>query len=306
MKKIAVLCGGKSSSEREISLRSGDAVYRALREKCSENNYFIVEKFELIEDAVPTEITAAEYIVFPICHGEWGEDGQLQKILEQRGISFAGSGSRASALGMNKFRTEQLATSLSIPNAHGLLYSGQAYDEIVKACGKVFIVKPNDKGSSVSVHKVYSEAEFLQLEMELKSGQWLIEKCFVGRELTVGIINGRALPVVEICPKVGFYDYNNKYTPGASEYFYPANIDEKIAIRLQKDTEKLFTAGEFRDFARVDYLLLEDGQGVMLEINTSPGMTATSLLPKAASVLDIGFPELCWQLVTPAIARDIQ
>lgn len=297
-KKIAVICGGGSSSERDVSLRSGDAVFQALKSR------FIAEKFELSMDELPSSILPQEYVVFPICHGEWGEDGQLQQVLEERGLSFAGSDSRSSALGMQKWQCKQVAIEAQIQVPHGLLWNGQDFETLWRELDGPFVVKPNDKGSSIGVHKIYSSDDFEAIRKELEKGAWLVENCIQGRELTVGILNGKALPIVEICAIDGFYDYQHKYTPGATNYFAPADVDAQIAQQIQRTAEKLFVAGGFRDFARMDFLLNSKGEFYFLEVNTSPGMTSSSLLPKAAAVVGLSFEDLCYQMLKPAIQRD--
>ena len=184
------------------------------------------------------------------------------------------------------------------------MWHGESYQDICHRCGDAFVIKPNDKGSSVGVHKIYTASAFEQVHDQLNTSTCIVERCIVGRELTVGIIDGHALPVVEICPRDGFYDYEHKYTAGASDYFCPADIDQSVSKQMQTYTELLFREGGFRDVSRADFLLTVDNDCIFLEINTSPGMTSASLLPKAAKNIGLSFDDLCWKLLSLAVSRD--
>lgn len=220
MKKVAILSGGGSSSEREVSLRSGQAVFEALRAQME------CERFELEEDCLPEGFDPEKSVVFPLIHGEFGEDGQLQRLLEWSGFSFAGSGSRASRICMNKSEAKIIGQRLGILTAKFCTYNGQDFEELWAFAHGPFVVKPNDRGSSVGVTKIYDAEDFLRYGKNWTQGHWIVEPCIVGREITVGILGGCALPVIEICPRGGFYDYAHKYTVGATEYRVPAPLTE--------------------------------------------------------------------------------
>lgn len=298
MKEVIVLSGGGSSSEREVSLGSGRAVFGALRPLIN------VELFELGEDALPEGLDSERFIIFPIIHGEFGEDGRLQALLEGKGLSYCGSGMGASRLCMDKGAAKEVVRDLGILTADSCFYGGQNFEELWAFFGGPFVVKPNDRGSSVGVSKIYGHGDFTRYCSDWNRGKWLVEPCIGGREVTVGILNGRALPVVEICARGGFYDYRHKYTPGMTEYFVPAPLAEEQTRWVQGVSEKIFYACGCRDFARLDFIMDHLGRFYFLEINTLPGMTATSLVPKAAAAAGISFSELCLRMLEPAVERD--
>lgn len=296
-KRVAILCGGGSSSEREISIRSGRAAYEALK--------FQIETaiFELTEDALPEEIDSSRDIILPLGHGEFMEDGGLQTLLEAENFSYAGSDAVASRLCMDKIAVKKIAESLGIITPKYCVYEGQNFETLWKIFGGPFVIKPDNKGSSVDVYKIYNQKEFQEHADLLKKGYWLIERCIEGKELTVGVLVRRALPVIEIHAKEGFYDYHNKYTAGATEYRVPAPISDQSTVQAKKIAEKIFEACKCRDFGRVDCMMDHQGKLYLLEVNTIPGMTATSLLPKAAAAEGISFEQLCLKMVRFAFDR---
>jgi D-alanine-D-alanine ligase len=300
MKGVIILSGGGSSSEREVSLCSGRAVFGALRP------FIGVELFELGEDALPEGLDSERFIIFPMIHGEFGEDGRLQTSLEGKGFSYCGSGVAASCLCMDKGAAKEVVRDLGILTAESCFYGGQNFGELWAFFGGPFVVKPNDRGSSVGVSKIYGRDDFRRYCSDWDRGKWLMESCIGGREVTVGILNGQALPVVEVCTRGGFYDYRHKYTPGMAEYFVPAPLAGEQMRWVQGISEKIFYACGCRDFARLDFILDHFGRFYFLEINTIPGMTATSLVPKAAAAAGISFPKLCLQMLEPAMERDRQ
>jgi D-alanine-D-alanine ligase len=298
MKKVAILSGGQTTSEREISLCSGRAVFKALKEQME------CELFELEEDCLPGDLNPEEYIVFPLIHGEFGEDGQLQRLLEMGKFSFAGSDSRASQICMDKGKAKDIGVQLRVLTAKFCRYDGQSFEELWALAEGPFVVKPNDRGSSIGVAKIYTADDFLHKNRDWVEGNWIVESCIIGREITVGILDGHALPVIEIRPREGFYDYAHKYTAGATKYLVPAPITESQTRAVQNISEQIFEACGCRDFGRLDFILNGRGEFIFLEINTSPGMTATSLLPKAAAAVGIDFPTLCQRMIQEALTRD--
>lgn len=298
MPQIVVLCGGVGS-EREVSLRSGHAVAEAL------SAGFQVRLEELNSRAVPEGIDPHRSIVFPALHGEFGEDGQLQSLLEEAGVHYAGSDAESSRLCMDKAATKKVAEDLGIAVPKAITFDGAQAplaDEVIKELGASLVVKPADQGSSVGLHFAESRSGLGIALSSIRSGNWLIEQRIRGRELTVGILGGRALGVVEIVSQSGVYDYKAKYTAGSTEYRYPAELPPKIERQIKDQAAQLFKACACRDFSRVDFLL-EGELPYFLEINTLPGLTATSLLPKSASCEGLEFEQLAGELVRPAIER---
>ena len=296
--EVVVLCGGVGS-EREVSLRSGHAVADALKKS------FQVRLEELESEGIPEWLDRDRSIVFPALHGEFGEDGQLQGLLEDAGIHYCGSDARASRLCMDKAATKALAEELKIGAPKAIQFDGAnapLADAVIEQLGASLVVKPADQGSSVGLHFAETRSALGVALSGIRSGNWLIEQRIRGRELTVGLLEGRAMGVVEIVSQTGVYDYAAKYGSGTTEYLYPARLDLLIEGRVKAQAEEIFSACGCRDFARVDFLL-EDDQLYFLEVNTLPGLTATSLLPKSASCEGLDFEQLAARLVRPAIRR---
>ena len=296
--KIVVLYGGVGS-EREVSLRSGEAIAQAL------TAHFEVEPLELKTEALPEGIRKDCSIVFPALHGHFGEDGQLQALLEAAGIHYCGSDAAASRLCMDKAATKAIARERKIVVPEALAFDGAEAplaDEVIEQLGTSLVIKPADQGSSVGLHFAeHRSALGVALSM-IRSGHWLIEQRVHGRELTVGVLNSGAMGVVEIVSQSGVYDYKAKYTPGSTEYHFPAKLEPAVEATIKVHAEQLFGACGCRDFARIDFLL-DGARPYFLEINTLPGLTATSLLPKSASCVGFDFMQLAAELVAPAIAR---
>lgn len=295
---VIVLYGGVGS-EREVSLRSGEAVAQALRAR------FSVEAWLLQQEALPAALDAGAHIVFPALHGSFGEDGQLQALLEAAGIHYCGSDAVASRLCMDKAATKAIASDLRIAVPAALSFDGAQAplaDAVIEQLGASLVIKPADQGSSVGLHFTEHRSALGVTLSGIRSGNWLIEQRIRGRELTVGVLKGAAMGIVEIVSQSGVYDYQAKYTPGSTEYQYPASLEPAVEAKIKDHAEQLFDACGCRDFARVDFLL-EGTRPYFLEINTLPGLTATSLLPKSASCVGFDFEQLAAELVAPAIAR---
>lgn len=296
--RVLVLYGGVGA-EREVSLRSGAAIAAALHK-----NYEVIPII-LDAETVPDGIRRESDLVFPALHGTFGEDGRLQSLLEAAGIHYCGSDAAASRLCMDKSGTKTIARELSIPVPSAITFDGAEAplaDAVIAQLGTSLVIKPADQGSSVGLHFTEHRSALGVALSGIRSGQWLIEQRIRGRELTVGILEGRAMGIVEIVSDSGVYDYAAKYTPGSTEYRVPAQLEPDIASRIKTDAEQLFAACGCRDFARVDFLL--DGEtAYFLEINTLPGLTETSLLPKSASCTGLDFEALAAALVAPGVAR---
>jgi D-alanine-D-alanine ligase len=296
--KILVLHGG-TSEERDVSLASGQALAAALEARHS------VELVRLDEDALPGSIQSSDTVVFPALHGGFGEDGQIQALLEEAGIEYCGSDAAASRLCMDKAATKLIAREQQVPTPDWMVFNAEETplaDSVIEQLGTSLVVKPVGEGSSVGLHFAEHRSALGVALSQIHTGKWLIEQRICGRELTVGLLQGKAMGVVEIVSASGVYDYAAKYTPGSTEYRFPAELEPGVEMQIRDYAERLFLACGCRDFARIDFLL-EGGQLYFLEINTLPGLTATSLLPKSASCLDYDFETLAEALVMPTIKR---
>jgi D-alanine-D-alanine ligase len=284
---LTVLKGGPSA-EREVSLRSGTAAAEALREAGYEVGEVVVDDASFV---VPDGTDLA----FLALHGTFGEDGQVQEILAARGIPYTGASAEVSRIAFDKEKTKEKLRQHGVPTPEGQLV--RRLEEITLPL-PVFI-KPNAQGSSVGTHPATTPRELAAaLADALKfDTAVLVERFIRGRELTVGVLGDEVLPIVEIHPLDGFYDYANKYTKGRTEYFCPARLPEEISSLIQQYARKAQRAIGDPVYSRIDFLLEDDIFPSCLEINTIPGMTATSLLPKAAAAVGITFPRLCRRIV---------
>jgi D-alanine-D-alanine ligase len=285
--KIAVLQGGPSA-EREVSLRSGAAAVEALRAAGCDVTAVTVEgpHFTLPEG---TELA------FLALHGTFGEDGQVQDILTARRMPFTGADAATSRIAFDKEKTKEKFRAAGVPTPEGQLVS--RLDEVTLPLP--LFVKPNAQGSSVGTHPATTRQELAAaLADALKFGSAaLVEKFIIGRELTVGVLGDEILPVVEIHPLDGFYDYANKYTKGRTEYFCPAPLPDEVTRAIQQHALAAHRSLGRTVYSRIDFLLGKDMTPCCLEVNTLPGMTATSLLPKAAAAVGLSFPQLCQKIV---------
>ena len=297
---IGILMGG-CSSEREISLRSGEAVYTALKERGCQ-----VTKIDISTDDEEAILRLLKesliQVAFITLHGRLGEDGRIQAILEKVGLPYTGSGVEASQRSLNKILTQDLLMKKQIPVPEYKVVrqedhcSGDLLFEQFN--GSPFVVKPASEGSSIGITIVRKKEETQPaLALAFKYGEEvLVERFISGRELTVGILGQEALPVIEIKPKEAFFDFHAKYQAGTTEYLIPAPISQDMAARIQTIALQAHRALGCRHLSRVDVILDEQHQPFVLEINTIPGFTKTSLLPKAAAARGISFPDLCLKL----------
>ena len=328
--KIAVLMGG-TSAEREVSLASGGAVVKALRERGHDVRTidtargFVPESEEagLLPDGVHSappsdlgstlelmalanvpELRDAD-VAFLALHGGAGEDGTVQALLQTAGVKYTGSGPLGSGIAMDKDVTKRLLRDSQVPTlpwrvarAPDFTYDPDIIEDLI---GYPLIVKPSKQGSSVGLF-VVNEPEELASAVQQASQfdtEVMIERFAKGRELTVSVIGDQALPPVEIRPKKGIYDYESKYTPGMTEYLCPAPLDEEVVAQMQAYALRAFRVLKLRGYGRIDFILDKE-QLFCLEANTLPGMTATSLFPKAAAAAGMDFPELCERIVRAA------
>jgi D-alanine-D-alanine ligase len=247
-------------------------------------------------------------IVFLGLHGKFGEDGKIQSLLEMRGVKYTGSGVTSSAMAMDKDISKIMFNYCNIPTPRWfMIRKGMndllKIDENIKLeMGYPAVIKPNDEGSTVGLSIVEPDVEDTQLGSSLElafrySDKIMIEQFIAGRELTVAILGNEALPVVEIKPKDGFYDYEHKYTRGMTEYFCPADLPEKLALELREKSLMAHNALGCRAYSRVDFRLNPNGEYFCLEVNTLPGMTELSLVPKAAGGIGMSFPALLNKII---------
>jgi len=291
---VPVLMGGPGR-EREVSLRSGAAVTSALRSLGAVAVAVDVPGpgFQLPEDT---------FLAFNMIHGTFGEDGDLQAELERRGVPYTGEGVGESRLAFDKILTKEKFAAAGVPSvAYEILRSAGDKPSLGLPC----VVKAPRQGSSVGVHLVHREedlpaalADCFGLDREV-----LVEELFPGRELTVGVLGAEALPVVEIVPKGGFYDYEHKYTKGGSDYYVPARLPDETAQHIRSTAQAACRALGLHVYSRVDIMLAADGSLNVLEINTIPGMTETSLLPKAAAAVGYSFAALCLRIAELSLQR---
>ena len=292
--EICVMLGGPSG-EREVSLQSGAAVADALRglgHRVSEI------------DPVDKEFRLAQNtdIVFLALHGTYGEDGTVQAKLDALGVSYTGCGEAVSRLAFDKVAAKQACAGRGIATANDCVVDDPGAG-LPGGLELPLVLKPVCQGSSIGLEFVESAAAWPSgLAKSLEGGgRVLVEERIEGREVTVGIVGSQPLPVIEITPKRGAYDYANKYTAGATEYTCPAAFDAEATRRIQCAGEQALFAVGGGNCARVDFIVRADGEPVFLEVNTLPGMTETSLLPKAAAASGTSFAELCQWLVELAV-----
>ena len=296
---IIILAGGVGP-EREISLLSGHALSGSL------SLHYQARCIDLTQRCLPSGIDSEKDIIFPIIHGEFGEDGELQALLEAAGFEYCGSDAQSSRLCMHKADAKKRVAQNGVRVPKGLEFQNPEEletHEVLSMLGSELIIKPTDQGSSVSLYLASGADELASKLKLINSGNWLMEERIFGRELTIGILNEDTLGIVEVIPTGGVYDYQRKYTPGTTEYRFPAVIDPDIESEIKDFALKTYKSCGCRDFARVDFMISEDGHAYFLEINTLPGLTSTSLLPKSASSSGYNFDQLSRKLVTPAINR---
>lgn len=339
--KIAVVCGGLSN-ERDVSITSGSCVARALREKghkvvlldlyygySGEYNdpaelfereqedlrYSVSEETPDIDKIIAEgdvsrigknviEICRAADISFLALHGEDGENGKVQATFDMFGIKYTGSGYLGSAIAMNKELSKIMFRHNGIPTPAGIVLEkgAESYDDVGFPC----VVKPCSGGSSVGTSIVHSRDEYdAALEFAFRyESRVLVEKYVKGRELTVGVMDGIAMPVIEIIPKSGWYDYKNKYQAGLTEELCPAPLSAEDTDRVQRLAERVADALMIDVYFRADFLLDEnDGQLYCLEANTLPGMTPTSLVPQMGAAQGMDFGEVCEKIIAVSMEK---
>ena len=281
--RVGVLMGGRSS-ERDISFKSGKAVIKGLKRRGYNVTAIDVDP-DLAIKLKRKHIGAA----FIALHGRWGEDGSVQGLLEIMGIPYTGSGVLGSAMAMDKVVMKMMFESMGIPSP---AYT-QAEDGGTVHFPLPFVVKPASEGSTIGISIVKKQKEVMAAikKARMFDKKVMVEKYIEGDEITVGIVNGEALPVVQVKPSSGFYDFEAKYTKGMTEYIVPAKIDKTIAKKAGDIAMEVYKAFELAGCVRID-MLVDDDLPKVIDINTSPGMTETSLVPKAWESLGRTFDEL--------------
>ncbi len=306
-KRIGVLMGGLSP-EREVSLRSGQNVYEALVRLGYRAQALVLDH----PDQIILALSQID-IAFLCLHGGIGEDGTIQALLEILEIPYVGSGVLASALAMNKPHAKRIFISHNLPTAPWIEYDGEPWpswgERIATELGFPCVVKPVREGSSVGVRIIHTSEELIPACQATHSefGDFFIEKFIPGKEITAGILRidgeDRALPLIELRPRREFYDYTAKYTLGECEFIIPAELDAEITARVQQVALHAHRVLGCFGFSRVDLRVSPENEPYLLEINTLPGMTNTSDLPKAAAALGIGFDELVERMLLTAVEK---
>ncbi len=297
--RIGVLAGGESS-EREISLKSGKAVFEALRKAGLDPLFLDVNEKDFSSVIEKSGIDAA----FIALHGRFGEDGTVQRMLQKRNIPYTGSGPDASALALDKMASKEqfIARGLNVPE-YIVVYRGEDISELDVwfPC----VVKPRFEGSSIGLSVVSSETKLHQaIDNAFMFGEEVIVERFVpGREITVGILDEKALPVVEIVAHEGVYDFDAKYRSDSTEYVVPAKLDESDSRFAQETALEAHKALGCKGFSRVDMRLSDNHEIFVLEVNTIPGLTERSLLPMAAKAAGLDFPGLCVKMLLVAFEK---
>lgn len=302
-KKIAVLCGGRSS-EREVSLRSGKRVFESLI-KQGFNAVKIDPKYDIIKELKKNKVDAA----FIVLHGEFGEDGAIQGLLHIEGIPFTGSGILTSALAMNKVAAKRIFESLHITTPKYTMINPNDAKGEAERISKTFpfpvVIKPVSEGSSfgVSIVKDRSILEDVILNTAKKFKEIFAEEYIKGKEVTVGILGDESLPILELAPKAEFYDYESKYTKGGTQFILPANLPEHMTKLVKETALMAHKALGCKGFSRVDIIIDSTHIPYVHEVNTIPGMTEQSDLPAEAECAGISFDELVVRILQSAYEK---
>ena len=296
--RVAVLMGGVSS-EREISMMSGSGVLKALLARGVDA--VAVDPAQGLRRLVCEKFDRA-YIAL---HGRFGEDGTIQGVLEYLQIPYTGAGVQASAVAIDKIATRALWEKASLPVARGMtVTSASQAEDVLQALGGDVVVKPSREGSSIGVvrlHKATLQEIHQALDEALKlDTQVLVEERIYGSELTVSILDGKALPIIDIQAPEGDYDYKNKYWGDAVHYVCPARLNAEVASQIAATCEKAFAVLGARGWGRIDVMMRPDGSFVLLELNTSPGMTPHSLVPMAARAVGLSYEDLVLRVLDTA------
>lgn len=300
--QIIVLSGGVSE-ERKVSLQSGQSAAQALKK------HFTVGLIDLKQTILPREINSAQHIVFPALHGTFGEDGSIQQLMDRAHVHYAGSDACASRLCFNKEETKKKLAQHDINVPRGIMFKTKqppSVEKVIRLLGEQLIIKPACQGSSIGLHRIHSRQDLESVLHTIDTDTcevWLIENYLNGQEFSVGLLEGKSLGVVEVIPEGGIYDYYHKYTAEKTQYRFPAKVGKAMEHKIRILAEQAFKRCGCRDFARIDFILTTEGHLFILEVNTLPGLTPTSLFPKSAACEGYTFEALVLQMVQPAIKR---
>lgn len=325
--KTGLLCGG-FGDEREISLRTGRSIYQTLKK--NDYSVFCVDPLLFDQGIISEEIfstqtnesnrqdkaeayynclkyfkDSAVEVVLIALHGGAGEDGRVQSLLDMAGLPYTGSGPETSAIGMDKDISKNLFRSIGGSTADWILLSDDTDMAEVRKLGLPLVIKGNYQGSSVGLTIIddWSDYQTALSRARLYDKSVIAEKFVEGRELTVAILEGQALPVVEIVPNEGVYDYHAKYSKGASQYFAPADLDAELTLKIQEQALLAWKALKLENYARIDFRLDNSNNPYFLEANTLPGMTELSLIPMAAKAAGMDFITLLEKIMQGALRR---
>lgn len=301
-KNILVVMGGPST-EAEVSRRTGAAIVQALAE-----GGYKVTTLEFNPRTFLNDVQKVQpQVVFNALHGKYGEDGAIQNVLEMLGIPYTGSGPLASALTMDKVISKRLFVQSDLPTAPFSIYRQEEEMEIIVAdilerFTLPFVIKAANQGSTIGVSVIHEASEVARAVQDaFKYDPWIVVEAYLfGDEFTASVLNGEALPVIQIVPHSGVYDYASKYTAGATDYLVPAPIDNSLQVQLQELAQQTYRLMNCEGVARVDFMTDEKGNPFILEVNTVPGMTVTSLVPKAANAVGMDFLTLCEAILSTA------
>ena len=300
--KIAVLTGG-IGSERDISIQSGQCVSQALT-----SGGFDVVTADIQPDNLDILEDNSIDVFFPALHGEFGEDGRLQQILQDKSLVYTGSGPIASKLAFDKMTSKKLFAEAGVTTPAAIEFNADSdirqLEIQLKLLADEYVVKPIREGSSVGVRIVTDMQEVISAaEQTLKEfGDCMIEQFIPGKEITVGILEEQTLPIIEIRSKTGFYDYQAKYIDEQTEYLFDTITQPALITQIEQEAMDCFCALGCRQFARVDFILSDEAIAYALEVNTIPGFTTHSLLPKAAAKAGLTMSDLCSKIVEAAHA----
>ena len=298
-KKVLVVMGG-FSAERNVSLTGGREIVKALQQEGYE-----VVSHDLTDTGKFVEVLLKEKpdVVFNALHGNWGEDGEIQGLLDMLQIPYTHSGLRASAIGMDKNLTKLVCRSIGIKVPDGEKISYKNFVDKGTEIAMPYVIKPVSDGSSVGVYIINDAEDLKKVKFDDENSEILIEKYIEGQELTVAVLRGKAITVTEMRPKKGFYDYQAKYTDGATDHIIPAQIPQNAFQTALKYAEKLHEALGCQTLSRSDMRYNEKDGVVLLEINTAPGMTPLSLVPEQYAYTGGTYGKLCGILVEEAACR---
>ena len=298
--KVAVLMGG-IGSEREISIQSGNSVANALIQAG-----FDIVTFDINPNNLEILDDKSIDVFFPVLHGEFGEDGTLQQILEDKSLVYTGSGPAASRAAFDKVESKRLFLEAGITTPNSIEFDNNMEIELLreelKYLGDRYVIKPIRQGSSVGISIVDTIREAIKAAQSTYTqfGDCLIEEFVAGRELTVGILCGQSLPIIEIKPKCEFYNYHAKYIDDNTQYLFDTIAEPSVASEINQAAMDCFDALGCRHFSRVDFILTNENVAYALEVNTIPGFTSHSLLPKAAAKAGFSMSKLCAKIVETA------